>query len=362
MSLPVCRDNWTLTGPTVALIVAAAPPFDPAGAKNVGNGHGGQFIGGQCLSDADCASGCCANPTGICSGPDASFQAGKTGCGFPAASNSGTATSSTSPSAAADDATPVAASPAHGGPPFDPAGAKNVGNGHGGQFIGGQCLSDADCGSGCCAGPSGICSGPDASFQAGKTGCGFPAAGLSSTTAPSTSPTAAADSKAVAASPAHGGPPFDPAGAKNVGNGHGGQFIGGQCLSDADCGSGCCAGPSGICSGPDASFQAGKTGCGFPAAGLSSTAPSSTSPSAAADAAPVAASPAHGGPPFDPAGTKNVGNGHGGQFIGGQCLSDADCGSGCCAGPSGICSGPGASTQAGKTGCGFISTKRLLRV
>ncbi|KAF7362772.1 hypothetical protein MVEN_00626900 [Mycena venus] len=65
------------------------------------------------------------------------------------------------------------------------------------------------------------------------------------------------------------------------------------------------------------------------------------------------AAQANGGPPFDPAGAGNVGNGAGKQFIGGQCLSGADCGSGCCAGPSGICSGPGAQTQAGKTGFGF---------
>ena len=62
---------------------APGPKFDPAGTKNVGNGHGGQFIGGQCLSNADCASGCCARPCGICSGPGAQFQAGKQGCGFP---------------------------------------------------------------------------------------------------------------------------------------------------------------------------------------------------------------------------------------------------------------------------------------
>ncbi|KIJ27797.1 hypothetical protein M422DRAFT_270978 [Sphaerobolus stellatus SS14] len=48
---------------TLATLAAAAPPFDPAGVKNVGNGNGGQFIGGQCLSDADCGSGCCANPS-----------------------------------------------------------------------------------------------------------------------------------------------------------------------------------------------------------------------------------------------------------------------------------------------------------
>lgn len=58
------------------------PKFDPAGEKNVGNGVGRQFIGGQCLDATDCASGCCALPCGICSGPAASFQAGKQGCGF----------------------------------------------------------------------------------------------------------------------------------------------------------------------------------------------------------------------------------------------------------------------------------------
>jgi len=162
----------TIAATIVALasFVAAVPPFDPNGAKNVGNGKGGQFITGQCLSDADCASGCCANPTGICSGPGAATQQGKTGCGF------GGGSSSPASSAPAAAASPTAAAPAtasKGGPAFDPAGTKNVGNGKGGQFIGGQCLSTADCASGCCAGPSGICSGVGAQTQAGKTGCGF---------------------------------------------------------------------------------------------------------------------------------------------------------------------------------------------
>lgn len=163
---------------TLASTVVAVPPFDPNGAKNVGNGAGKQFITGQCLTNADCASGCCAFPTGICSGPGAAFQQGKEGCGF--GSGSTPSTPSESPAAAAANpaetpaaATPAAATPAAGGPPFDPSGAKNVGNGKGGQFIGGQCLSGADCGSGCCAGPSGICSGPGAQTQNGKTGCGF---------------------------------------------------------------------------------------------------------------------------------------------------------------------------------------------
>lgn len=86
-------------------------------------------------------------------------------------------------------------------------------------------------------------------------------------------------------------------------------------------------------------------------------------PVSAEPAATSAASSANaGGPAFDPAGTKNVGNGKGQQFIGGQCLSGADCASTCCAGPSGICSGLGAQTQAGKTGCGFVSKKKLLKV
>jgi len=161
-------------------------------------------------------------------------------------------------------------------------------------------------------------------------------------------------------------PPFDPAGAANVGNGAAKQFIGGQCLSNADCGSGCCANPTGICSGPGASTQNGKTGCGFgggaAAAPVSSAVGAVVASSAAAPANTAGAltSNSNGGPAFDPSGTKNVGNGAGAQFIGGQCLSAADCGSGCCAGPSGICSGVGAQTQAGKTGCGFVSTKKFV--
>ncbi|OTB13554.1 hypothetical protein K445DRAFT_24401 [Daldinia sp. EC12] len=69
----------------VAAIPAPLQP-DPAGAKNVGNGQGTQFIGGECLSSADCASTCCAGVSGqsfgLCSGLGAQTQAGKTGCGF----------------------------------------------------------------------------------------------------------------------------------------------------------------------------------------------------------------------------------------------------------------------------------------
>ncbi|OTB00172.1 hypothetical protein M426DRAFT_324488 [Hypoxylon sp. CI-4A] len=73
----------------IALPALATPtPIqpDPSGDKNVGNGQGVQFIGGQCESSADCASTCCAVVTGqnfgLCSGLGAQFQAGKAGCGF----------------------------------------------------------------------------------------------------------------------------------------------------------------------------------------------------------------------------------------------------------------------------------------
>jgi len=46
------------------------PQFDPALAKHVGNGQGHQSLGGQCLSSADCASGFCAGPHGICARAD----------------------------------------------------------------------------------------------------------------------------------------------------------------------------------------------------------------------------------------------------------------------------------------------------
>ncbi|KAJ6790436.1 hypothetical protein PWT90_03014 [Aphanocladium album] len=67
---------------TFALSVYAVG--DPAGAANVGNGQGKQFITGGCLSDADCASGCCAGlqDGAVCSARAVAFAQGKQGCGF----------------------------------------------------------------------------------------------------------------------------------------------------------------------------------------------------------------------------------------------------------------------------------------
>jgi hypothetical protein len=194
---------------------------DVSGEQNVGNGQGKQFITGECLSNADCASGCCATlpqnggPTiGICSGPAVGNAQGKQGCGF--SSGGGGASNNNNGGGGRNNnggggrggnqnATPVAPPPAATPDPLDnvvipvepPAGLEviptnlkpdvngedEVGNGQGRQFITGGCTSDNDCASGCCAVVNsgsaffGICSGPLANFQNGKQGCGFPVGG-----------------------------------------------------------------------------------------------------------------------------------------------------------------------------------------
>jgi hypothetical protein len=153
------------------------------GSANVGKGDGSQFITGQCFSNADCASGCCAglNGAAVCSGPAVGNANGKTGCGFTLASvrASSSAASPAAPAAAAAAADAAAGtgskSASAGVVNTNLAGSQNVGKGNGSQFITGQCFSNADCGSGCCAGLNGAgqCSGPAVAFDAGKTGCGF---------------------------------------------------------------------------------------------------------------------------------------------------------------------------------------------
>ncbi|KAH6651360.1 fungal chitosanase of glycosyl hydrolase group 75-domain-containing protein [Chaetomium tenue] len=173
---------------------------DPSGDKNVGNGAGVQFIGGQCLGAADCASGCCATlpkggqTIGVCSGVGAQNQAGKQGCGFESggAGNQGGNQGGNQNNNGGGNQNNTGGNQNNGGgnqnngqaggtvQPSglkpDPSGAGNVGNGQGKQFITGECTSDADCGSGCCAlvntgeANFGICSGPQANTQNGKQG------------------------------------------------------------------------------------------------------------------------------------------------------------------------------------------------
>ncbi|KAK4135932.1 hypothetical protein BT67DRAFT_376694, partial [Trichocladium antarcticum] len=185
------------TLPVTFAAVQAAPNIsarqslpDPAGEKNIGNGAGAQFIGGQCQGAADCASGCCATlpqggqTIGVCSGVGAQTQAGKQGCGFESGDGK------TTKKKGGNNKNQNNNGGGGGGGTVqpttlvqDPAGAANVGNGAGAQFITGGCTSDADCASGCCALVNtgvesfGICSGPAVSTQNGKQGCGFPVGG-----------------------------------------------------------------------------------------------------------------------------------------------------------------------------------------
>jgi hypothetical protein len=145
---------------------------DPNGDKNIGNGNGGQFITGACLSDADCASACCAvlGAGGICSGPAVSFAQGKQGCGF-GGGNAGNGGNVQQP------APPAPPAAGNAGIDTGAPGSANVGTGQGLQFITGQCFSDADCASGCCAGKAAgggaACAARAVATENGRTGCGF---------------------------------------------------------------------------------------------------------------------------------------------------------------------------------------------
>lgn len=140
----------------------------------------------------------------------------------------------------------------------------------------------------------------------------------------------------------------DPAQTQRKGNGAGEQFIGGECASSADCGSGCCAflRDIGICSGPAASFQQGKNGCGF---GDGAGGPPANTDSPAPPAGGDAAAGCQGGD-----GIPNCGKADGSQFITGLCLSRADCASDCCQpsvdGSKGTCAAKGATVR----GCDFV--------
>ena len=113
----------------------------------------------------------------MCSGPDVGTANGKQGCGFNGGGNGG---GNGGDAAAEEDdggAADAGGAGGAGGADTGAAGSENVGLGNGSQFITGQCLSDADCASGCCAGSEGsdtaACSAVLAANEQGKTGCGF---------------------------------------------------------------------------------------------------------------------------------------------------------------------------------------------
>lgn len=171
-----------------AVMALAAPQPqlspDPNGADNVGNGAGLQFITGGCLSDADCASGCCAglaSGDAVCSGPAVSFAQGKQGCGFGGAAAGGDNVDEDAGNGNNDNnvgnGNNNAGNNNGAGNGAGNGAATGAGNGAGTQFITGPCLSDADCASGCCAGRVGsdtaACSAVLVANESGKTGCGF---------------------------------------------------------------------------------------------------------------------------------------------------------------------------------------------
>jgi hypothetical protein len=265
--------------------VMAAPPIDQsaAGAQNVGKANGSQFITGQCFSDADCASGCCAFRTGKCAGAVIA-QTRDGGCGFgdPTPNNKAAVAllGANAPAPGGGAAAPAAANNAAAAAPAAPAaadpnapGAANVGKKNAQQFITGQCTSDADCASGCCGFKTGKCAGAVIA-QTRDGGCGFgdptpnnkAAVALVGANAPAPGGGAAAPAAANnAAAPAAAAPAAaDPnaPGAANVGKANGSQFITGQCTSDADCASGCCGFKTGKCAGAVIA-QTRDGGCGF---------------------------------------------------------------------------------------------------
>ncbi|KAF4582230.1 biotrophy-associated secreted protein 2 [Ophiocordyceps camponoti-floridani] len=172
----------------VASVNALKP--DPAGAKNKGNGQGGQFIGGECLSTADCASTCCCAVEGedfmLCSGIGAQFQSGKLGCasgsqkganGNGNGGGNGVQGLGNGGNSSGQGSQVSAPQPGQQGAQSNDPSLARVGKGAGDQFITGPCASNADCSTGCCASNEkdpnkATCSAVLVSKDGGKLGCG----------------------------------------------------------------------------------------------------------------------------------------------------------------------------------------------
>ncbi|KAJ7127640.1 hypothetical protein C8R44DRAFT_851072 [Mycena epipterygia] len=219
-----------------AAVSTAAAAVAPAGT---------QFITGACISDADCASGCCNAKTALCAARLVALEGA--GCGFgsssagvgaasPAGGAAATAAAAATTAAAAVSTTAAAVAPA------------------GTQFITGACTSDADCASGCCNAKTALCAARLVALEG--AGCGF---GSSSAGVGAASPIAAAP---AAASPAVAAPVAAAAATTAApATSTGTQFITGTCASDADCASGCCGKKSGLCAARLVALEG--AGCGF---------------------------------------------------------------------------------------------------
>ncbi|KAG7094481.1 hypothetical protein E1B28_008079 [Marasmius oreades] len=198
---------------------------------------GTQFITGPCTTDADCASGCCGVNSAKCAGAIIALTRDG-GCGHGDAQSNSRAAAVLRGNCPGTNVKREILMEIEARAPLspDPNGAKNLGNGAGKQFITGQCASNADCQSGCCAtlGSIGICSGPQAADQQGKTGCGFGGAGGAASPPPPPPPVN------------NGGaaPPAAPAGGLAT---SGTADVGAACGSDSECKSACCGFNSGKC-------------------------------------------------------------------------------------------------------------------
>ncbi|RDA94278.1 hypothetical protein CP533_0571 [Ophiocordyceps camponoti-saundersi (nom. inval.)] len=367
-------------------------------------------IPSPCVNNADCNSGCCAQLRGqggksICSGPAVGNDGPKLGCGtapgerggvrrfvrnagaaqgFGAAQSAGAAQGAAAGQGnlAATAAKVKAAANAGEGP-------DNYGKQSGKQFITGICFNNRDCATACCAQvdnntKKAVCSAVSVQKTPPKQGCGtafgegqaFPGgAGIAQAAGAGIAQTLGAiqasggnqsSSTGGGAGSSQGNRPEASAdeGPENFGNQQGIQFITGICFNNLDCKEGCCAkvddntGKS-ICSGTAVGNVAPKQGCGT-APGEGKTFQGNQTGSGNQGNQTGQGNQGNnqggGGLKPDPAGEKNVGNGEGDQFIGGRCLSNADCQDQCCAQVGGqtfaLCSGPGAANQSGKQGCG----------
>ena len=133
-------------------------------------GQGTQFITGDCTSDADCASGCCAFNSGKCAAIIPALERGE-GCGFGGQRNDGRGNPFPAAAAAAAAAPPAANNAAANNAAAGNAAAAPA-RAPGTQFITGACTSDADCASTCCAFDSGRCAAIIPALERGE-GCGF---------------------------------------------------------------------------------------------------------------------------------------------------------------------------------------------
>jgi hypothetical protein len=177
------------------------------------NGDGTQFITGPCVSDADCASGCCSIDTEACAARLVAEEG--SGCGFGGAGAGNNA----------------------GNDNNNNAGVEAPAAGAGTQFITGPCTSDADCASGCCSIDTEACAARLVAEEG--SGCGFGGAGAGNNA---------------------GNDAADEA-ADGTGSGDGTQFITGPCFGDADCASGCCSVDTEACAARLVAEEG--SGCGF---------------------------------------------------------------------------------------------------